>query len=266
MSPGETTTYTVTVFEGSVSDNDTVTVAVSSVTADAGTDKTINEGESITLTASGGDSYVWNTGATSKSIIVSPQESQNYTLTAYKNGCEDTDTVLITVNRNDTSPPPAKANAGEDQTICLGDKIKLTASGGGTYEWSTGETTKSIFVNPTRTTSYSVTATRGGVTNSDAVVVTVENCSAISNGGKQEDMTIFPNPTTGTLNIKADNDYNSLNLNIYSMNGSVVYSDVVQTNNKVAYKSVDLSNFSKGIYFVRMFNSDYHKVKKVLLY
>ncbi len=266
VSPTETTTYSVAVSEGSATDSDTVIVAVSSVTADAGTDKTINEGESITLTANGGDSYVWSTGETSKSIAVSPRENQIYTLTAYRNGCEDTDTVLITVNKKDTSPPPAKANAGEDQTICLGENIKLTASGGSTYEWSTGETTKSIFVNPTRTTSYSVTATRGGVTNSDAVIVTVENCSAISNTGKQEDMTVFPNPTTGTINIKADNGYSSLNLNIYGMNGSVVYSDVVQTNNKVAYKSVDLSNLSKGIYFVRMFNSDYHKVKKFLLY
>ncbi len=266
VNPSETITYTVTVSEGSASDSDSVQVTVNTVSANAGSDKTMYEGESVMITASGGDSYLWSTGATSKSITVSPQETQSYTLTAYKNGCEDTDTVQVTVNKKDTSPPPAKANAGENQTICLGDRAKLTASGGATYVWSTGETTKSIYVNPTRTTSYTVTATRGGVTNSDAVEVTVENCSAISEGKNKEEMNVYPNPTTGTISIKADNKYESLNLNIYSLNGSIVYSDVVQTNNNVAYKSVDLSNLSKGVYIVRMYNSDYHKVKRVLLY
>ncbi|MCX6167654.1 MAG: gliding motility-associated C-terminal domain-containing protein [Sphingobacteriales bacterium] len=40
--------------------------------------------------------------------------------------------------------------------------------------WSTGDTTKSITVNPTATTTYTVTLTDGGVSTTDSVTVTVE--------------------------------------------------------------------------------------------
>ena len=143
----------------------------------------------------------------------------------------------------------------------------MTASGGKTYKWSTGETTRSITVNPTRTTTYRVTATRGGTTNSDEVIVTVKNCSALAEEQSiQEDMNVYPNPSNGTINVRAENSYDSLNLDIYSINGSLVLKDQVQTKNRVAYKTVDLSRLSKGVYIVRMYNTDYNKTKKILLY
>jgi len=265
VNPNETTTYTVTVSEGSASDSDTVTVVVSSITANAGTDKTIYEGESVTLTASGGDSYLWSNGSRTKSIVVSPQETQSYTLTAYKGSCEDMDTVLVTINKKDTSPPPAKANAGEDQTICLGDHIKLIASGGKTYVWSTGATTKSITVNPTRTTSYTVTATRGGVINSDAVVVTVENCSAISDSEQQEELSIYPNPTSGILNISVKNVNKEFSLFVSDAKGSIVYREEATSKSDDFYKKIDLSDFDKGVYFVGLNGTNINEVKKLLV-
>jgi len=264
-SPNTTTTYTVEVSEGSASDSDTVTVAVSSVTANAGSNKTIYEGESATLIASGGDSYIWSNGSRSKSITVSPQETQNYTLTAYKGSCEDTDTVQVTVNKKDTSPPPAKANAGEDQTICLGDHVKLTASGGKTYAWNTGETTKSITINPTRTTSYAVTATRGGVTNSDVVVVTVENCSVINDGDKKEELHIYPNPTSGIINISIKNVNKEFVLFISDVKGSIVYREETTSKNDDFYRKIDLSDFDRGVYFLGLNTTNINKVKKLLI-
>jgi len=265
VNPTETTNYTVTVTEGSASDIDTVTVTVNSVTANAGTDKTMYEGESVTLTAGGGTSYSWNTGATTKSITVSPQETTSYTVTAKQGDCEDTDTVQVTVNKKDSSPPPAKANAGEDQTICLGEPIKLTANGGKTYVWSTGATTKSITVNPTRTTSYTVTATRGGVTNSDAVVVTVENCSAINDNDKQEELQIYPNPTSGILNISVKNVNKEFSLFVSDAKGSIVYREEATSKNDDFYKKMDLSGFDRGVYFVGLNGTNFNKVKKLLV-
>ncbi|MDH5366492.1 MAG: hypothetical protein OEW67_05855, partial [Cyclobacteriaceae bacterium] len=50
--------------------------------------------------------------------------------------------------------------ATPDSTICFGETITLTASGGdGTYNWSTGETTTSIIVSPLDTTVYWVEST-----------------------------------------------------------------------------------------------------------
>ncbi len=265
VNPTETTTYSVTVSEGSASDSDSVQVTVNNVTAEAGENQTINEGESVTLTASGGDSYVWNTGATTQSITVTPAATTIYTIIAKKGYCEDTDTVQVTVNTKDTSPPPAKANAGEDQTICLGDHIKLTASGGLTYVWSTGAISKSISVNPTRTTSYTVTATRGGVTNSDVVVVTVENCSAISDSEQQEELHIYPNPTSGIINISVKNVNKEFSLFVTDAKGSIVYREEEMSKNNDFYKKMDLSDFDRGVYFVGLNGTNINEVKKLLV-
>ena len=40
----------------------------------------INNGESTTLTASGADSYIWNTGETTESITVNPTENKEYSV------------------------------------------------------------------------------------------------------------------------------------------------------------------------------------------
>ena len=53
--------------------------------------------ESVTLTASGYDSYVWNTGATTESITVSPSTTTVYTLTGTLNGTTYTNTATVTV-------------------------------------------------------------------------------------------------------------------------------------------------------------------------
>jgi gliding motility-associated-like protein len=57
-------------------------------------------------------------------------------------------------------------SAGADQTICTGGTAKLTASGGVSYYWSTGQTGASINVSPTVNTTYSVT------------IVDAQDCSA----------------------------------------------------------------------------------------
>lgn len=95
---------------------------------------------------------------------------------------------------------PAKADAGSDISICLGESVWLTGSGGDSYVWNTGAITKSIQVNPTKTTTYTLSVTRGGITNSDTVIVTVENCSSSSNDDYE--FIIYPAPTNGIMSTK----------------------------------------------------------------
>ena len=178
VNPNEDTTYTVTAIIGNASDSDDVTVFVNPVPiANAGNNVEISEGESTTLMASGGDSYEWSTGETTQSIIVSPTLTTTYTVFVYLNGCEDFDEVTVTVG--DT----VNADAGEDVTICEGESTTLTAFGGDSYEWSTGETTQSITVNPNENTTYTVTAFIGNAFGSDEITVFV-NPIPIANAGE----------------------------------------------------------------------------------
>ncbi len=168
VSPTETTTYSVTILDGSCEATDEVTVVVNSATADAGEDQTIAVGETATLTATGGDTYLWSTGATTSTIEVSPEETTTYSVTVSANGCEDIDEVIVTIEGCAIT-----ADAGADQEICLGEEAVLTVVGEGDILWSTGETTASITVSPGNTTTYSVIIKNGNCEAMDEVTVGV---------------------------------------------------------------------------------------------
>ena len=121
-----TTTYTVTVTNNGCTDTDQVTVFVNNAVANAGPDQTICLGQSVSLTATGGGSYQWSHGlGNTATVNANPSVSTTtYTVTVTNNGCTDTDQVTVFVNN-------AVANAGPDQTICLGQSVSLTATGGG---------------------------------------------------------------------------------------------------------------------------------------
>ena len=158
-----------TVDQNGCQDIDDVLVTVNTIpNADLGPDISICEGESITLTASDGISYLWSTGETSQSVNVNPNQSTTYSVTINNNGCSDSDDILINVN------PIPTANAGPDQNITAGASAILTANGGGTYLWSTGETTQSITVSPANTTAYTVTVNTNGCEDNDTVLVIVD--------------------------------------------------------------------------------------------
>ena len=198
VSPASTTTYTVTVSDGITSDNDDVIVTVDPLpTANAGSDVTICEGDTTTLTATGGDTYLWSTGATTASIDVSPLSTTTYTVTVTQNGCSSNDDVIVTVN-----PLPA-ADAGADVSICIGGSTTLTASGGGSYLWNTGATTASITVSPSTTTSYNVTVTQNGCSSNDDIIVTVNPIPTADAG---VDVTICEGDTT-TLTATGGDTY-----------------------------------------------------------
>ncbi|MCB0383478.1 MAG: hypothetical protein KDD05_09350, partial [Psychroserpens sp.] len=147
-----------------------MTLASGANQVNAGDDLTICEGETTTLTATGADSYIWTPGNISgASIDVNPSSNITYTVTGtHSDGSTSTDAVVVTVN------PIPVANAGGDVEICQGQSITLTASGGTSYLWNTGQTSESITVNPNTTTTYSVQAIQNGCNSElDEVVVTV---------------------------------------------------------------------------------------------
>jgi PKD repeat protein len=175
-SPTSTTTYTVLVSANGCTATDQVVVTVSQVTANAGQDVSVCQGNSTQLNATGGASYSWSpaTGLSNPNIsnpVASPTSTTTYTVTVSNGNCSATDVVVVTVN-------PISANAGADQGICPGSSVQLNATGGTSYVWSpaTGLNNPNInnpVATPTQTTTYTVTVTNGACSATDQVVITV---------------------------------------------------------------------------------------------
>ena len=179
VSPASTTTYTVTGTDaGGCVGTDNITVNLATLpTVNAGPDQTICTGSSVTLSGSGANTYSWNNGVVN-GVAFTPVSTTTYTLTGTSlQGCTNTYQVTVTISSGIT------VNAGPDVTICSGTSTTLTASGATTYSWSPGgQTTASITINPSSTTTYTVTGTSAGCTASDNVTVTITSGAPINAG------------------------------------------------------------------------------------
>ena len=130
-------------------------------------------GTSVTITASGGLSYLWNTGATTTSITVAPTVTTVYSVVAATapGGCQGGASTTVTVN-----PLPAAVISPSQTTVVLGNSTTLTASGGVSYLWSTSATTAAISVAPTTATSFTVLVTDANAcTNTASATVNVND-------------------------------------------------------------------------------------------
>ena len=137
----------------------TFTTACDPVNVSAVGDTTINYGQSATLTASGANSYLWSTGATTESVIVNPTSTTTYTVTgADSYGCTDTASVVITVNPVAPSVTTnIVSNITEASATCGGN---VTSDGGAlTYRGVCWSTSQNPTVSDSRTNDGSGTGT-----------------------------------------------------------------------------------------------------------
>ncbi|HXC03276.1 MAG TPA: gliding motility-associated C-terminal domain-containing protein, partial [Bacteroidia bacterium] len=197
-------TYTCTVTDANGCSNASITTinnvgSVPVVTLVSSAGSTFCLGISDTLTASGGTTYSWSTGATTAAIVVTT--TGTYTVTA-TNTCGSTSSVqAITVTQ-----PPLAVITGNAKT-CRGDSVLLTATGGTTYSWSNGKTSPAIYVSTGGT--YTVVASNGCGTSLAQSTVTINSVTA----GFTADSTVG----TGSLNVLFTNT-SSANANTWVWN------------------------------------------------
>ncbi|MCE3230047.1 MAG: hypothetical protein K0S32_4598 [Bacteroidetes bacterium] len=114
----------------------------------------ICSGTNGALTASGADTYLWNTGETTPNISIGPVASTVYTVTGTNTvtGCSQTETLAVQV-----SSYPQMTVTGT--TFCEGKTGIISAEGATNYLWSNGSTQPSIQVTAAANTIYSVSGT-----------------------------------------------------------------------------------------------------------
>lgn len=110
----------------------------------------------ITATTEGALSYEWNTGQTTPSFTVVPDNPVTTFIctTTYSNNCRSIDSVTVYA----AAVIPDPTFIVEPDEICAGESSTITTElEYFSYWWSTGASTRSITVRPNVTTNYSVT-------------------------------------------------------------------------------------------------------------
>ncbi|MEO8761370.1 MAG: Ig-like domain-containing protein, partial [Bacteroidia bacterium] len=175
--PTTTITYSVTGTLGICPSNQTVLITVITAptpTITAGGPTTFCQGDSVKLTSSVGDSYLWSTGATTQTITASA--SGDYTVTVFNICGNGTTSFSVTVN----PLPIATITPNGPTTFCQGDSVKLVSSVGSSYVWSTTATTQTITVYSSGTFSVKVTDANSCSATSATLSVVVNSLPVIS--------------------------------------------------------------------------------------
>jgi hypothetical protein len=257
------------VTNGGVTDTDEAVVFVNEKPAltivNGDEEITITNGDYITLSAEGGDSYIWSNGATQPNIAINPQEDTIIYVEGFKDdtGCSSMDEVVIRVVNQ------VEATVAEAFTeVCLGDSVVLTAFGGDNYTWSNGETTQSIAVSPLQDTAYTVVVSNSLNSDMAEVFVEVKDCS-IDNPIENEvdfKFALTPNPASDLVTIDLGGLYEASSISIFDLFGKILYQVSFDSENGIALeKSVDVSNLSQGVYLVKLNGNGNEMTKRLVI-
>ena len=130
----------------------------------AGSDQWICRGSIAHLQATGADTYIWNdhpslSCTSCSATLAAPLDSVSYVVTGINTyGCSTRDTVMVRVHQ------PFNLTVSAGDTICVGETVRLRASGADRYSWSPAATLDApdaavTAAHPQVSTVYKVVAT-----------------------------------------------------------------------------------------------------------
>tara|TARA_B100001093_G_scaffold305440_2_gene291519 strand:- start:78823 stop:86139 length:7317 start_codon:yes stop_codon:yes gene_type:complete len=165
-------------------------------------------------------------------------------------GCVDS--ISVTVNNNSIPFLVEIVFDGINLTKGLTQPSGVTVTN---YEWNTNESTQSILPQSNGQYWLIVTDDQGCISDTAFYNLTSLN----NNFADKNLLTIYPNPTNGYIFVESEKNISEVL--IYNNLGELVLND----NNLNKYKSLDLSNFTKGIYYIKLnINNEIVKRKIIL--
>lgn len=268
--PSASTLYTLTVTDQATNCKNTDDVQVDVTGAPQVTlsnDTIICAGNSVTISASGGslNNYLWSNGVTTASFTVSPMQTTVYTVVVSDtSSCTTIDSVVVTVNNPNLF-------LGPDITIVDTSSIVLDAGFGYVdYDWSTGDTTQSIIIEPyinaqLGINKYSVLVTDVyGCQASDSIYINY--VLSVVEASKNVSFGIYPNPTKGIFNVVIEGTVaQSFKLDVLNLEGRLIESRRIYVNQAQYTEQFDLSTYAKGVYIIRLMNEGVIVTKKLIV-
>ncbi|PKP20313.1 MAG: hypothetical protein CVU05_09450, partial [Bacteroidetes bacterium HGW-Bacteroidetes-21] len=251
-------TYSVTVNNGNCSAEATATVlenGAPTVTVDP-TSATVCEGQSVTITANGADSYVWtpadfldnaNTGI----VVCTPGATTTYTVTGTTAGCSAQAQITVTF-----SPLPI---AGFTYTS---DMLVATVTDASQYadswEYTMGDGTTLTDQSPVHTYPYSGTFTiTQTVTNSCGTDVVSQDIEVldiqvpfVSDGIA---FNVYPNPGNGNVNLVFEAPaVDNFTVRLINSVGQVVYTGDFTKEHRLFIAPLNFTYLAKGVYQLQL--------------
>ena len=225
----------------------------------------------VTLDATA-TSYTWTlpngwTGTSNTNTITATASTASGTISVTaNNGCGPSAASTLSVVGS-TIPVVTVASFG---TVC--DNVSaFTLTGGnptgGTY---TGTGVNSNMFDPTiagdGTYYITYTYSSGACVRSDSSTITVDLCIGIASNSDNQNITIYPNPSTGIITIAVANAANSeLLISVADIQGREVYS-TIDKNIVAGYtKQINLEQLAKGIYYIKLTNGENVKYNKLII-
>jgi len=159
------TIYFVEVFVNACSNLDTINISYSpDITVNLGNDTSICINATLTLDAENtGSSYLWSTSDTTQNITIDSIGTYSITVTD-TNTCSNSDTINIGLS------PDLTVKISNDTSICVNASLTLDAGNtGGSYLWSTNETTQTIIISSAG--SYYIEVFNNGCSGSDTISI-----------------------------------------------------------------------------------------------
>ena len=96
---------------------------------------------------------------------------------------------------------------------------------------------------------------------SDSTMIVVVSCVSINENTSLTGISVFPNPANNVININLGEANATFNFALTSIDGKVVFvaNNIVNKNT-----AIDISSYSKGVYFLKINNESDYKVFKVI--
>ncbi len=258
VSPTANTSYTI----NGTNANGCIGNTISSVTVNALPNVTVNSstvcaGQTDLLIANGASTYTWSTAATTSSVFVTPTTNTMYVVTGTDaNGCSNSATATAVVNAN-----PTVIAVSNNSLICVGQSVIITPSGAVNYNITGGTFT----ISPTTTTNYTVSGVgANGCIASTVLTQSVSTCTGIDNlslNNQQSTFHIYPNPSSGILNVELEMINENTKIEITNALGQVVMNEKLL----IQHSTFNIQHFISGVYFVKVTSNNKQTTKRIIL-
>jgi hypothetical protein len=214
------------------------------------------------MTGFGAVSYAWSNGVTGQNVSVNPTANTTYTVIGTNAiGCSGTFVQSITVK----PLPVVSAVSNNGATACKDDVFTVTANGGVSYQWYSNTSSNILVGSPisvqaSASTIFTVMATgSNGCVGKAQVTQEIEACTGIAKIATLGGVNVYPNPTSGILNVEFNSNI-SKSVSVIDVTGRVI----MTTNSNDSAVALDLANLAAGVYYVKMQTATATEVVKVV--